>query len=50
MTPALLWELTLGSWLTAALILLVRPVFGRWLTPRGKMLLWLLLLLRLLPS
>ena len=49
MTPALLWELTLGSWLTAALILLVRPVFGRWLTPRGKMLLWFLLLLRLLP-
>ena len=44
----LLWEITLGSWVTAALILLARLLFGRWLTARGKYLLWLPLLLRLL--
>ncbi len=49
MTLALLWRITLGSWITAALILLARLLFGRWLTPRGKALLWLLVLLRLLP-
>ena len=48
MRLALLWEITLGSWLTAALILLVRLLFGRWLSARGKYLLWLPLLLRLL--
>ena len=37
----LLWEITLGSWVTAALILLARLLFGRWLTARGKYLLWL---------
>ena len=31
----LLWEITLGSWVTAALILLARLLFGRWLTARG---------------
>ena len=49
MSFALLWELTLGSWLTAALILLVRLIFGRWLNARAKYALWLLLALRLLP-
>ena len=49
MTLTLLWEITLGSWLTAALILLVRQIFGKWLTSWGKALLWLLLLLRLIP-
>ena len=44
----LLWEITLGSWVTAALILLARLLFGRWLTARGKYLLWLPLLLRLI--
>ena len=48
MTLALLWQITLGSWITAALILLARLLFGRWLTPRGRYLLWLPLLLRLL--
>ena len=48
MTLSLLWEITLGSWVTAALILLARLIFGRWLTARGKYLLWLPLLLRLL--
>ena len=48
MTLGLLWEITLGSWVTAALILLARLIFGRWLTARGKYLLWLPLLLRLL--
>ena len=47
MTLALLWQITLGSWITAALILLARLLFGRWLTPRGRYLLWLPLLLRL---
>ena len=48
MTLTLLWEITLGSWLTAALILLARLLFGRWLSARGKYLLWLPLLLRLI--
>lgn len=48
MTLRLLWEITLGSWATAALILLARLIFGRWLSARGKYLLWLPLLLRLL--
>ena len=48
MSISLLWEITLGSWVTAALILLARLLFGRWLTARGKYLLWLPLLLRLL--
>ena len=48
MTPGVLWEITLGSWVTAALILLARLLFGRWLTARGKYLLWLPLLLRLI--
>ncbi len=49
MSFSLLWEITLGSWLTAALILLVRLLFGRWLSARAKYALWLLLVLRLLP-
>ena len=49
MTPSLLWDLTLGSWLTAALLLLCRFLFGRWLCPQRRVLLWLLLPLGLLP-
>ena len=49
MTLNLLWEIILGSWLTALLILLVRQIFGKWLTSWGKALLWLLLILRLIP-
>ena len=49
MTFGLLWEITLGSWLTAALILLVRLVFGHWLNAKAKYALWFLLMLRLLP-
>ena len=49
MTPGLLWEITLGSWLTAGLLLLARAVLGRRLRPRWRALLWLLLALRLLP-
>ena len=49
MTLALLWEITLGSWLTAALILLARLIFGRWLNAKAKYALWFLLMLRLLP-
>ena len=49
MSFPLLWELTLGSWLTAALILLARLLFGRLLNARAKYALWLLLLLRLIP-
>ncbi|MBR5702246.1 MAG: M56 family metallopeptidase [Oscillospiraceae bacterium] len=49
MTFGLLWEITLGSWLTAALILLVRLIFGHWLNAKAKYALWFLLMLRLLP-
>ena len=48
MTLTLLWEITLGSWVTAAMILLARLLFGRRLSARGKYLLWLPLLLRLI--
>lgn len=49
MTPGVLWEITLGSWLTAALLILARVLLGRRLRPRWRALLWLLLALRLLP-
>ena len=49
MTPGLLWEITLGSWLTAALLLLARLLPDRRLGPRWRVWLWLLLALRLLP-
>ena len=49
MSLGLLWKILLGSWLTAAMLLLFRLCLGRWLDPRGRALRWLLLLLRLLP-
>ena len=49
MTPGVLWEITLGSWLTAALLLLARVLPMRCLRPRWRARLWLLLALRLLP-
>ena len=49
MSISLLWEITLGSWLTAFLILLARVLFRRKLSSRAKYLLWFLLILRLLP-
>ncbi len=49
MSPDLLWEITLGSWLTAALLILVRLLLGRRIGPKWMARLWLLLALRLLP-
>ena len=42
-----LWGITLGSWLTASVIILIRFLFCKALSPRAKYLLWLLLVLRL---
>lgn len=42
-----LWEITLGSWLTAGIIILIRLIFCRAISPRAKYLLWMLLVLRL---
>jgi beta-lactamase regulating signal transducer with metallopeptidase domain len=43
----MLWEITLGAWVTAAVIILIRLVFHRVLSARAKYLLWMLLALRL---
>jgi bla regulator protein BlaR1 len=43
----ILWKITVGSWVTAAVIILVRLVFHRALSAKAKYLLWLLLALRL---
>jgi beta-lactamase regulating signal transducer with metallopeptidase domain len=43
----ILWKITVGSWVTAAAIILVRLVFRRVLSARAKYLLWMLLVLRL---
>lgn len=40
-------NITLGSWLTAAVIILIRLLFCKVLSPRAKYLLWMLLALRL---
>lgn len=42
-----LWSITLGSWLTAAVIVLIRILFGKLISDRTKYLLWLLLAVRL---
>ncbi len=49
MNPDLLWEITLGSWLTAALLILARTLLGRYMDPKWRARLWLLLALRVLP-
>lgn len=43
----ILLEITLGSWLTAGMIILIRLLFGKLLSARSKYLLWLLLAVRL---
>jgi bla regulator protein BlaR1 len=43
----ILWKITVGAWVTAAAIILVRLVFRRVLSARAKYLLWMLLALRL---
>jgi beta-lactamase regulating signal transducer with metallopeptidase domain len=43
----ILWKITVGSWVTAAVIILVRLLFRRVLSARAKYLLWMLLALRL---
>lgn len=43
----LLIDITIGSFLTAAAIMIVRILFGRFLTPKAKYSLWLILMFRL---
>lgn len=43
---SVLWDITRGSWLTGGILLLLRGIFRRRLTPKAKYSLWLLLVLR----
>ncbi len=43
-----LWHITVGSWVTAAAVILLRLLFRKHLSAKSKYLLWLLLLLRLM--
>lgn len=43
-----LWSITLGSWLTALVLVCIRLLFRRVLSPKAKYYLWLLLALRLM--
>lgn len=44
----LLWNITVGSWVTAGAIIFLRLLFRKHLSARSKYLLWLLLLVRLM--
>ena len=44
----LLWNITIGSWVTAVAIIFLRLLFRKHLSARSKYLLWLLLLVRLM--
>lgn len=44
----LLWHITVGSWITAGAIILLRLLFRKHLSAKSKYLLWLLLLVRLM--
>ena len=44
----LLWRITVGSWITAGAIILLRLLFRKHLSAKSKYLLWLLLLVRLM--
>ena len=44
----LLWNITVGSWVTAGAIIFLRLLFRKHLSTRSKYLLWLLLLVRLM--
>lgn len=43
-----LWHITVGSWVTAAAVILLRLLFQKHLSAKSKYLLWLLLMLRLM--
>ena len=43
-----LWHITVGSWVTAAAVILLRLLFRKHLSAKSKYLLWLLLMLRLM--
>ena len=44
----LLWRITVGSWITAGAIILLRLLFRKHLSAKSKYLLWLLLLVRMM--
>lgn len=44
----LIWRITVGSWITAGAIILLRLLFRKHLSAKSKYLLWLLLLVRLM--
>ena len=48
MTVEILWSITRGACLTAAVIVLIRLLFRRVLSAKAKYYLWLLLALRLM--